>query len=44
MGPVLCARTEQALSSGIEAHQSILEGRRDVHSGEGQVDLPVPGR
>src|SRR5215831_6871529 len=44
MGPTLCAGTEPALSSGIEAHQWLLEGGRDLHSGERQVDLPVPGR
>src|SRR5215831_1785619 len=44
MGPTLCAGTEPALSSGIEAYQWLLEGGRDLHSGERQVDLPVPGR
>src|SRR5215471_4028308 len=33
LGPVLCARTEQALPSGIEAHKPLLEGGRDLRSG-----------
>src|SRR5215831_7492704 len=44
MGPTLCAGTEPALSSGIEAYQWLLEGGRDLHSGERQVDLFIPGR